>query len=50
MIAGAALMCLALNAYWEAGNQDYNSMVAVNQVVMNRVASDRYPNEPCEVI
>ena len=50
MIAGAALMCLALNAYWEAGNQDYNSMVAVNQVVMNRVASDKYPNEPCEVI
>ena len=50
MIAGAALMCLALNAYWEARNQDYNSMVAVNQVVMNRVASDKYPNEPCEVI
>ena len=50
MIAGQILMCLALNAYWEAGNQDPQSMIAVNQVVMNRVASDIYPNDACEVI
>lgn len=50
MIAGQILMCLALNAYWEAGNQDAQSMIAVNQVVMNRVASDIYPNDACEVI
>ena len=43
-------MCLALNAYWEARNQDYLGMVAVNQVVMNRVESDLYPDTPCNVI
>ena len=43
-------MCLALNAYWEARNQSYDGMVAVNQVVMNRVASDIYPNTACKVV
>ena len=47
---GTTLVCLALNAYWEARNQDYNGMIAVNQVVMNRVASDIYPDTPCDVI
>jgi spore germination cell wall hydrolase CwlJ-like protein len=49
-IAKATLMCLALNAYWEARNQSYEGMIAVNQVVMNRVASELYPNDACEVI
>jgi len=43
-------VCLALNAYWEARNQDYLGMIAVNQVVMNRVASDIYPDTPCDVV
>ena len=47
---GTTLVCLALNAYWEARNQDYHGMIAVNQVVMNRVASDIYPDTPCDVI
>ena len=47
---GTTLVCLALNAYWEARNQDYNGMIAVNQVVMNRVSSDIYPDTPCDVI
>jgi spore germination cell wall hydrolase CwlJ-like protein len=50
MLAEAALMCLALNAYWEARNQDFQGMIAVNQVVMNRVESEYYPDTPCEVI
>ena len=50
MISSTALVCLALNAYWEARNQDYLGMIAVNQVVMNRVASDIYPNTPCDVV
>jgi spore germination cell wall hydrolase CwlJ-like protein len=45
-----AVVCLALNAYWEARNQDFAGMVAVNQVVMNRVISDDFPDTPCEVI
>ena len=47
---GTTLVCLALNAYWEARNQDYNGMIAVNQLVMNRVPSDIYPDTPCDVI
>jgi len=50
VISSTALVCLALNAYWEARNQDYLGMIAVNQVVMNRVASDIYPNTPCDVV
>lgn len=50
MISSTALVCLALNAYWEARNQDYLGMIAVNQVVMNRVASDIYPDTPCDVV
>ena len=49
-IAASALMCLALNAYWEARNQSYEGMIAVNQVVMNRVESDLYPNRICKVV
>ena len=45
-----ALFCLALNAYWEARDQDMKGMLAVSQVVMNRVESEHYPNTPCEVI
>ena len=49
-VVKTALMCLALNAYWEARNQSYEGMIAVNQVVMNRVASDIYPNDICKVV
>lgn len=45
-----AVMCLALNAYWEARNQDFQGMVAVNQVVMNRVESEYYPDRVCDVV
>jgi len=46
----AAVMCLAMNAYWEARNQDVAGMIAVSQVVMNRVESEFYPDDPCSVI
>jgi len=45
-----ALVCLAMNAYWEARNQSTEGMIAVSQVVMNRVESDHYPNDVCSVI
>lgn len=45
-----ALVCLALNAYWEARNQDMNGMIAVSQVVMNRVESEYYPDTVCDVV
>lgn len=45
-----ALVCLALNAYWEARNQDIHGMIAVSQVVMNRVESEYYPDNVCDVV
>lgn len=50
MIFEAAVFCLAMNAYWEARNQDMNGMIAVSQVVMNRVESEFYPDDACSVI
>ena len=45
-----ALLCLALNVYWEARNQSIAGQVAVAQVTMNRVESPRYPDDVCEVV
>lgn len=41
---------LAALIYCEAGNQPYDGQVAVGAVVMNRVASGRFPNSIQEVI
>ena len=45
-----AVMCLALNIYWEAKNQSMIGQLAVGQVVMNRVEDSRFPNSVCEVV
>ena len=50
MIVSTALMCLALNVYFEARNQPVAGQLAVAQVTMNRVHSDKYPNDVCEVV
>jgi spore germination cell wall hydrolase CwlJ-like protein len=42
--------CLARNAYFEAGNQTDKGMIAVTNVVMNRVEDGRFPQTPCAVI
>ncbi len=41
---------LAAIIWCEAGNQSYDGMVAVGQVVMNRVASSSFPNTISEVL
>ena len=41
---------LAAIIWCEAGNQPYEGMVAVGQVVMNRVASSSFPNSVSEVL
>ena len=43
-------MCLALNIYWEARNQNTAGQLAVAQVTMNRSYDRRYPNDVCEVV
>lgn len=45
-----ALMCLALNVYHESRNQSLEGQVAVAQVTMNRVRSNRYPKDVCSVV
>ena len=45
-----ALLCLALNVYHEAKNQNVVGQIAVAQVTMNRVYDDRYPDTVCEVV
>ena len=45
-----AVMCLAMNVFFEARNQSIAGQVAVAQVTMNRVHSPNYPNSVCEVV
>lgn len=44
------IQCLAENAYYEAGNQTNKGMIAVTNVVMNRVKDSRFPKTPCAVV
>ncbi len=44
------LTCLAQNIYFEARSEPTEGRVAVAHVVMNRVASSRFPNSICEVV
>lgn len=44
------IQCLTRNAYFEAGNQSKKGMIAVTNVVMNRVKDRRFPKTPCSVI
>ena len=45
-----ALMCLALNVYFEARSENMASQLAVSLVVMNRVEDHRFPNTVCGVV
>jgi len=49
MIAEAVL-CLALNIYFEARSEDFKSQIAVGQVTLNRVESEKFPDTICEVV
>lgn len=45
------LDCMASNMYFEARNQKSDlAMVAVGYTVLNRVSSDKYPNDVCKVV
>ena len=47
----AALICLALNIYFEARSEpDVFAMAAPAHVVLNRVKDNRYPNDICAVV
>lgn len=42
--------CMAAAVYYEARGESYSGQMAVAQVVMNRVASSRYPGSICGVV
>lgn len=44
------IRCMAINSYFEARNEPREGIIAVHNVVLNRVEDDRFPNTPCEVI
>jgi len=44
------MRCMADNLHWEAKVDGVAGMAAVASVVMNRVASPRYPNTVCKVV
>jgi spore germination cell wall hydrolase CwlJ-like protein len=50
MLESVVMVCLALNVYWEARDQEIAGQVAVAQVVMNRVVDPRYPDNVCDVV
>tara|TARA_R110000796_G_C14458816_1_gene424248 strand:- start:92 stop:475 length:384 start_codon:yes stop_codon:yes gene_type:complete len=45
-----AATCLALNVYFEARSEPVSAQFAVAQVTMNRVLSDKYPDNVCDVV
>tara|TARA_R110001599_G_scaffold237445_1_gene436899 strand:- start:28 stop:465 length:438 start_codon:yes stop_codon:yes gene_type:complete len=45
-----AILCLALNIYFEARDQPIEGQIAVAEVTLNRVNSYNYPNTVCEVV
>lgn len=44
------IKCMTENAYFEALGEPKKGVVAVNNVVLNRVEDKRFPNTPCGVI
>ena len=43
-------MCLAQNIYFEARNQSPDGQMMVAEVTLNRVASQQYPDNVCDVV
>jgi spore germination cell wall hydrolase CwlJ-like protein len=44
------LRCMAQNIYWEAAGEPPEGKLAVGQIVLNRVAHEDFPKDPCQVI
>lgn len=45
-----ATMCLALNMFYEARNENVMGRLMVAEVTLNRVAADNFPDTVCEVV
>lgn len=45
-----ALLCLSLNIYFEARSEPIQGQIAVAEVTLNRVASNKFPDNICAVV
>lgn len=45
-----AVMCLALNIYFEARDQNIDGQLMVAEVTMNRVKDSHFPDNVCDVV
>ena len=45
-----AMFCLAMNIYHEAKGESFEGQIAVAHVVLNRVNSDGFPKNVCDVV
>ena len=50
LLSAAALACLIQNGYHEARGESLLGIVAVTEVVLNRVDDNRWPDTVCEVV
>lgn len=46
----SSVTCLALAVFFEARSESLQGQVAVINTIMNRVASESFPNTPCDVV
>ncbi len=44
------IACIATAIYFEARGEPLLGQIAVGHVIMNRVQSENYPNDPCSVV
>ena len=45
-----AIICLAMNVYFEARSEDTLGQLAIAEVTLNRVESSKYPDNVCDVV
>jgi spore germination cell wall hydrolase CwlJ-like protein len=47
---GKQVLCMAKNIYYEAASEPFEGKLAVAQVTMNRVNSNKFPSSVCDVV
>jgi len=50
MPISVSVLCLATALFFEARNQPIDGQIAVGEVILNRVASHRWPDDVCSVV
>jgi N-acetylmuramoyl-L-alanine amidase len=45
-----SLTCMALSMYFETRDTGRDGMIAVGWVILNRMAAEEFPDDPCDVV